>query len=94
MTRQVLIDTIYSQQDELTLTDIEDCVSIILKTMETALCDDQRIEIRDFGCFELRHRRVRMARNPKTGQAIAVSATQIPHFKPSKRLRECVDNTD
>ena len=43
-----------------------------------------------FGTFKIRHRKTRMARNPRTGSPVEVSARPVPVFKPSKELRAMV----
>ncbi|GAB4120867.1 MAG: hypothetical protein Tsb0027_16630 [Wenzhouxiangellaceae bacterium] len=55
------------------------------------MADGDRIEIRGFGSFNLHYRSPRMGRNPKTGEAIALPARYVPHFKPGKELRLRVD---
>lgn len=48
-----------------------------------------RIELRDFGVFEVKRTRAKpMARNPKTNETVFIPARRKTHFKPSKRLRE------
>jgi integration host factor subunit beta len=46
--------------------------------------------VRGFGTFKIRQRRTRMARNPRTGTPVEVSARPVPVFKPSKELRALV----
>ena len=58
-----------------------------LNAMKQALAQGNGIEIRGFGSFKLRHRKGRMARNPRTGEAVGVPARTYPVFKPSKYLR-------
>jgi integration host factor subunit beta len=59
--------------------------------MSDTLAHGGRIEIRGFGSFSLHRRRSRVARNPKTGEPVALPDRQVPHFKPGKELRERVD---
>ena len=59
--------------------------------MNNALEEGQRIEIRDFGCFDLRYRAPRNAHNPKTGKKVVTLPKYTLHFKPGKELRERVD---
>ena len=50
---------------------------------------DVRIEIRDFGVFEVKTTKAKpKARNPKTGEIIYVPPRRKTHFKPGKRLKE------
>ena len=55
------------------------------------LAAGERIEVRGFGSFSLHFRPPRMGRNPKTGEAVALSGKYVPHFKPGKDLRERVN---
>jgi nucleoid DNA-binding protein len=48
---------------------------------------------RGFGSFDLRHRPSRIARNPKTGEAVNLSAKVALHFKPGKEMRNKVNAT-
>ncbi len=54
----------------------------------------QKIEIRGFGSFRTRERRGRIGRNPKTGAKVDVPAKKIPFFKPSKELKDFVNNSE
>jgi integration host factor subunit beta len=56
------------------------------------LQEQKNIEVRGFGTFKIRHRKTRMARNPRTGSPVEVSARPVPVFKPSKELRAKVAN--
>ena len=47
-----------------------------------------------FGTFKIRQRKTRMARNPRTGAPVEVSARPVPVFKPSKELRAMVAGID
>jgi integration host factor subunit beta len=66
-------------------------VNCLLKQMVNALVEGERIEIRDFGSFDLRHRPPRVARNPRTGEAVNLPAKVKVHFKPGKEMRDRVD---
>ena len=59
--------------------------------MAQMLSTGNRIEIRGFGSFSLHFRPPRIGRNPKTGDAVALSGKHVPHFKPGKELRERVN---
>lgn len=66
-------------------------VRMLLDLMSDTLAKDGRVEIRGFGSFSLHHRSPRTARNPRTGESVAVGSKAVPHFKPGKALREAVD---
>jgi len=73
------------------LDDVELAVNCLLKHMADALVQGERIEIRGFGGFDLRHRPPRIARNPKTGEAITLPTKVVLHFKPGKDLKDRVN---
>lgn len=52
--------------------------------------DDHRIELRNFGVFEVKRRAARKARNPKTEERVDVPAKNVVTFKPGKRMEELV----
>ena len=71
----------------------KDCARVVdafLESIKEALQGQKNIEVRGFGTFKIRHRKTRMARNPRTGSPVEVSARPVPVFKPSKELRAMV----
>lgn len=61
--------------------------------VDTLLNDpDHRIELRNFGVFEVRQRKARKARNPRTGQRVDVPPKNVVTFKPGKEMEERVRN--
>ena len=71
----------------------KDCARVVdafLDAIRDALKEQHNIEVRGFGTFKIRQRKTRMARNPRTGAPVEVSARPVPVFKPSKELRAMV----
>jgi len=62
-------------------------VNMILENISTALTDGDKVELRGFGSFKVKSRRSRVARNPRTGDSVAVPAKQVPYFKASNELK-------
>jgi integration host factor subunit beta len=91
MTKSELIEVIAKKQRHLPAKDVELAVKHLLDLMGNSLAAGERIEIRGFGSFSLHYRPPRMGRNPKTGEAVALSGKHVPHFKPGKELRERVN---
>jgi DNA-binding protein HU-beta len=56
----------------------------------SALKGAERVQITGFGTFEAKHRKARMGRNPRTGQAIHIAATKTPSFRAGKGLKEAI----
>jgi len=55
-----------------------------------ALVQEGRIELRNFGVFEVKRRRARQARNPRTGAKVAVPARLVVSFTPGLEMHERV----
>ena len=91
MTKSELIEVIAAKQKHLPAKDVELALKQMLEIMSDALAQGDRIEIRGFGSFSLHFRPPRQGRNPKTGEAVALSGKYVPHFKPGKDLRERVN---
>jgi len=92
MTKADLIDEV-SRLAELTRKDSEVIVETIFDSVVRSLRAGDKIEIRGFGSFRTRQRRPRVGRNPKTGERVEVPAKKIPFFKPSKELKDLVNET-
>ncbi len=93
MMRSELIEALAASEDnQLAFRDVDYAVRYLLEYMSQTLASGERIEIRGFGSFSLHYRAPRMGRNPKTGEAVALSGKYVPYFKPGKELRERVNN--
>jgi integration host factor subunit beta len=93
MTKADLIDEV-SRLAELTRKDSEVIVETIFDSVVRSLRAGDKIEIRGFGSFRTRQRKPRVGRNPKTGERVEVPAKKIPFFKPSKELKDLVNEGD
>lgn len=62
-----------------------------LDAVQETMARGDNIEIRGFGTFKLRHRKARTARNPRTGEPVAVPPRVASVFKPSSHFRSRVD---
>ena len=91
LTKSDLIESLAQSQNHLPLRDVELAVKSLLEKMSHELASGERIEVRGFGSFSLHFRPARMGRNPKSGDAVALSGKYVPHFKPGKELRERVN---
>jgi integration host factor subunit beta len=86
------IINLVSDKNNLSLADTEYSIKKIIDYMGVNLYQGDRIEIRGFGSFCLHTHKSRMARNPKTGDKIALERRNTVHFKPSKELKSRVNN--
>ena len=91
MTKADLVEEV-TRATELPRKESEAVVETIFDSIIGALQTDDKIEIRGFGSFRTRQRRGRTGRNPKTGAKVEVPAKKIPFFKPSKELKDYVNN--
>jgi integration host factor subunit beta len=92
MTKADLIEEV-SRVVEMTRKESEVIVESIFDSIVKALHSGDKIEIRGFGSFRTRQRQPRIGRNPKTGTRVDVPAKKIPYFKPSKELKDVVNNS-
>ncbi|KAA6182607.1 integration host factor subunit beta [Thiohalocapsa marina] len=90
MTRTDLIKRLAAQQPHLSVEDMAQAVQTLIGQITVALVRGERIEIRDFGAFSLRHYAARMGLNPRTGEPVAIPARRAVYFRPGKALRERV----
>jgi integration host factor subunit beta len=72
--------------------EVEQVVQAFMDGIIDTLGAGHRLEFREFGVFELRRRRARLARNPKTGSAVQVPERTVVAFKPGKVMKERVVN--
>ena len=93
MTKADLIEEV-SRVVEMTRKESEVIVEAIFDSIVRSLRNADKIEIRGFGSFRTRQRQARIGRNPKTGTRVEVPAKKIPYFKPSKELKDVVNNSD
>jgi len=91
MTKSELISSIADKQEQLSATDVEMAIKVMLQHMTETLEQGRRVEIRGFGSFSLHFRKARTGRNPRTGEAVHLPIHYVPHFKPGKELREEVN---
>jgi len=89
VTKKEIVKTI---SEEIGLTQLK-TKEIVQKTFDAiidTLVEDQRIELRNFGVFEVKRRAARKARNPRTGEKVFVPEKFVVTFKPGKEMEERV----
>lgn len=94
MTKRGLIEEINRRFPHLSRRDSEVIVNSIFGSMVEAMARGERIEIRGFGSFVVKHRRAREGRNPKSGVLVSIAAKKVPFFKVGKELRQRVNGKD
>lgn len=79
------------KQTSLTKKESETVIKTIFDSINQALSNGDKVELRGFGSFRIRDRKSRQGRNPKTGDTVSVPAKKVPFFKAGKELRALVD---
>ena len=82
-----LIQNITEANPHLFIRDVERIVNTIFNEISSSLAAGKRVELRGFGAFSIQHRKERIGRNPRTGEAVSVEEKYIPRFKTGKELR-------
>lgn len=94
MTKSELIQKLAERNPHLYMRDVEKIVDTIFEEITAALADGDRVELRGFGAFSVKHRDARMARNPRTGESVHVEAKKLPFFKTGKALRDSLNKAE
>ncbi|OGQ48137.1 MAG: integration host factor subunit beta [Deltaproteobacteria bacterium RIFCSPLOWO2_02_FULL_47_10] len=92
MNKSDLIQAVAAKLPNLNARDVDMIVNIMFDSMTDALAGGDRIEIRGFGSFEVRVRKSRKGRNPKTGESVNLDIRRVPFFKVGKELKEEVNH--
>ena len=89
MTKKEIVKAI---ADKIGLTQVEtkEVVQSTFDSIFEAIATQGRIELRNFGVFEVKQRAPRKARNPRTGEEVQVPAKKVVIFKPGRLMEERV----
>jgi integration host factor subunit beta len=88
MIRSELIQIVADENPHLYQRDVERIVNTVFDEIIEAMANGDRVELRGFGAFSVKHRDARTGRNPRTGEAVSVEAKSVPFFKTGKLLRD------
>ncbi|NUQ63946.1 MAG: integration host factor subunit beta [Pirellulales bacterium] len=89
MTKKEIVRTI-SEEIGLTQLKTKEIVQKTFNAIVDALVEERRIELRNFGVFEVKRRAPRKARNPRTGEKVDVPEKFVVTFKPGKEMEQRV----
>jgi integration host factor subunit beta len=93
VTKKDIVKTI-AEQIELPQLRTKELVQKTFDALIDALVREGRIELRNFGVFQIKRRDARMARNPRTGERVPVQAKRVVTFKPGKEMEARVRQLD
>ena len=88
MIKSELVQKLADQNPHLFHRDVESIVNAILDEISDAMARGDRVELRGFGAFSVKHRPARIGRNPRTGEKVQVEEKHTPFFKTGKEMRE------
>jgi nucleoid DNA-binding protein len=89
VTKKEIVKTI-SEEIGMTQLKTKEIVQKTFNAIVNTLVEDHRIELRNFGVFEVKRRAARKARNPRTGEKVFVPEKFVVTFKPGKEMEEKV----
>ncbi len=89
MTKKEIVKVI-SERANLTQLKTKEIVQWTFDAIVETLISDGRIELRNFGVFEVKRRKARKARNPRTGAKVDVEPKNVVTFQPGKEMEEQV----
>jgi nucleoid DNA-binding protein len=81
-----------SERLNMTQLKTKEIVQLTFDAIRDTLLEVGRIELRNFGVFEVKQRKARKARNPRTGDQVDVPPKNVVTFKPGKEMEERVRN--
>lgn len=71
--------------------EIEEILNLFIDVVKEELSKGNKINLRNFGTFEVVERAERIGRNPKTGEDAKIPACKVPKFKPGEDFKNCVN---
>jgi nucleoid DNA-binding protein len=69
-------------------------VQAVLDTVLETIATEGRVELRDFGVFEVKRRAARKARNPRSGETVDVPEKDVVTFSPGKEIQERIERRE
>ena len=93
LTKKDLVNSVYMQLGFSKLISenlIDDFIQIIIQ----CFLEEKKIKLSRFGTFEIRHKKSRIGRNPKTKESKEISSRKVLLFKPSKEFKKLVNSKD
>lgn len=92
MTKTDLIEKL-NKENYCTKKDAEALVNAVFEAIRETLASGDRVIISKFGTFEVRERSAKLCKNPRTGEPVMVGASKSVAFKPSKALKDALNES-
>ena len=89
ITKRELIETL-SHKTKMMKKDTENLINIVFGTIKDCLKRGEKVQLIPFGSFEVRTRKAREGRNPRTGQKLHLKASKVPAFRAGKAFKDSV----
>jgi len=90
LTKADIAESLYEELG-LNKREARELVELYFDELKSALSQGKQIKLSGFGNFDLRDKRERPGRNPKTGENIPISARRVVTFKPGQKLKNKVE---
>ncbi|MEC8299980.1 MAG: integration host factor subunit alpha [Pseudomonadota bacterium] len=90
LTKAEMAETLYLELG-INKREAKDLVDLFFEEIRVSLEANEEVKLSGFGNFELRDKRQRPGRNPKTGEDIPISARRVVTFKPGQKLKARVE---
>jgi integration host factor subunit alpha len=91
LTRADLAEAVF-QKVGLPRNESAELVESVIRDVIGCLERGENVKLSSFGSFSVREKRERVGRNPKTGEKVDVPAKRVPYFKPSKELKDLIND--
>jgi DNA-binding protein HU-beta len=89
MNRKELVETV-ARETGLTAAQADAALGAVVNGVVSAVANGDKVTVPGFGTFERRHRAARSGRNPQTGEAMEIAASEAPAFKPAAAFKQAV----
>lgn len=91
MTKQELIDEVCKKNKSITKKAAAEITEAIFSAMQSSIKSTEKFSYPGFGTFQLRSRKARTGRDPRTGEPIKIKASKTVGFKPAKGFKDSLN---
>lgn len=93
MTKANLVETVFGKVG-LSKIESQKIIEILFDTIKQTLVEGESVKISGVGTFNVKKKKVRRGRNPKTGEELQITPRRVISFRPSNHLKRFVEKTD